>query len=350
MLLVKPCEHHKDVKSISLNLMGDSELMDEFDIIKTYFQPLAENFGGSLSLIDDAALLNVGKDRQLVITNDILTAGVHFFENDPADFVARKSLRVNLSDIAAMGAKPVTYLLALSLPSPPDHSWLKLFSRGLQGDQDRYGICLSGGDTASTPGPLSISITMLGHIQANKALMRSTARSGDDIWVSGTIGDASVALKFLKGTINVGNLETRKYLLDRLHLPEPRLELGNALIGIASSVTDVSDGLVADLGNICSASGLGAIVKGAQIPLTKRVSNLMRESQNLKLSDLLSGGDDYELLFTAPPERACDINGISEAIGLNVCRIGSIVNNKRVRVIDGLGHDIKLEVEGFHHF
>ena len=323
--------------------------MDEFEIIRNYFRPLAQGYSGSLSLIDDAALVDVNPGHQLVITNDVLTAGVHFFEDDPAEFVARKCLRVNLSDIAAMGANPMIYFIALSLPKNIDHKGLKLFAHGLQHDQDTYKINLSGGDTVSTPGPLTVSVTMLGQIQVDKALQRSNAKLGDDIWVSGTIGDAGLALKIIKGEICVDDFGTRKFLIERFHLPEPRVTLGIGLIGIANSAVDVSDGLVADLENICNASGLGAVVQGSKIPLSDKLSLIAANSEVLSLSDILSGGDDYELIFTAPPKHAGDIKYLSEKIGLGISRIGTIVKGDCVRIIGTEGQELELENRGFRH-
>ena len=324
--------------------------MNEFEIIKTYFYPLAKKFPGALSLLDDAALLDIDPDHQMVITNDILTAGVHFFENDPADLVARKSIRVNLSDLAAMGAEPLVYLLALSLPNTVDDAWLELFSNGLKQDQINYGISLIGGDTSSTPGPTSISITMLGRIRVNKALKKSNAKLGDDIWVSGNIGDAGVALKIIKGEVNVIDDKSKNYLFKRLHLPEPRLELGNNLIEIANSATDISDGLANDLNNICQASGFGAVVQGDSIPISELVSTLIKQTKHLKMSHIISGGDDYELVFTAPPEYTKNINTLSKNMGLKISKIGSIVEGKTIRIIDKIGHDLPLETEGYQHF
>ena len=324
--------------------------MNEFDIINAYFRPLAENTPSSLSLTDDAALLSAKPDQELVITKDVSIAGIHFFENQSADLIARKCIRVNLSDIAAMGATPLVYLLALSLPIPANHNWLKLFSDGLNHDQLQYGIGLSGGDTVSTTGPISISITMLGQIGANKALKRSNALPGDDVWVSGDIGDATVALKIQKGAINLSNNEAKSNLLKRLTLPEPRIELGRSLIGLANSATDVSDGLAADLNNICRASGVGAIIEISQIPLSDWVARNIGKSKQINIIDIVSGGEDYELVFTAPPKNAKLIRNLSKKLDLNLIRIGTIVNSRSVRFIDSSGQDLPLNTRGFSHF
>ena len=207
-----------------------------------------------------------------------------------------------------------------------------------------------GGDTASTPGPTSISITMLGRIRVNKALKISNAKLGDDIWVSGNIGDAGVALKIIKGEVKVIDDKSKNYLIKRLHLPEPRLELGNDLIGIANSATDISDGLVDDLNNICQASGFGAVVQRDSIPISELVSTLIKQTKHLKMSHIISGGDDYELVFTAPSEYTKKIISISKHIGLKISKIGSIIGGESIRIIDKTGHELPFKTGGFQHF
>ena len=324
--------------------------MDEFELIKTYFRPLAENIPSSLSLVDDAAILCAEPGSELVVTNDISIAGVHFFEDDPADLIARKCMRVNLSDLAAMGAKPLTYLMAVALTKPANPNWLELFSNGLLNDQIRYGLGLSGGDTVATPGPLSISITMFGKIDEGKALKRTNAKVGDDIWVSGTVGDAAVALKIRLGEIYLTNQKAKKHLLKRLNLPEPRIALGSSLIGIANSATDISDGLVADLNNICEASGVGAIIQDKRIPLSKWIVSQILETKQLDLPDIISGGGDYELVFTAPPRYGNEIQHLYKKLELRISKVGTIVNDDSVRLIDEDGQDIPLCTKGFRHF
>jgi thiamine-monophosphate kinase len=228
----------------------------EFEFIARHLRPLA-TARGALALTDDAALLEPAPGRQLVLAKDAMVAGVHFFAADPPGQIAQKLLRVNLSDLAAMGAAPLGYLLALARPKEITDAWLAEFCAGLAADNAAFEVPLLGGDTVSTPGPLTLSLTAIGELPRGTALLRAGARAGDDVWVSGTLGDAALGLKVLQGALPAAE-PARAFLIERYRLPQPRLALGEALRGIASAAIDISDGLVADLGHILEVSGVGA--------------------------------------------------------------------------------------------
>ncbi|MGH6719309.1 MAG: thiamine-phosphate kinase, partial [Alphaproteobacteria bacterium] len=242
--------------------------MDEFEAIARLFAPLAAAEPGALGLADDAAVLAPPAGRHIVVTTDVIAAGVHFLADDPADLVARKLVRVNLSDLAAMGAEPWVYLLGLTLVRPVDRDWLAAFAAGLAVDQAAFGITLAGGDTTAHDGPTVLSLTALGTVAPGAALRRGTARDGDTVWVSGTLGDAALGLRVLRGEFPRLAAASRDHLAARYRLPTPRLDLGRGLVGLAHAALDVSDGLLADLGHICVASGLGASIQVDRLPLS----------------------------------------------------------------------------------
>jgi thiamine-monophosphate kinase len=325
-------------------MAGPAAPLGEFAFIARRLRPLAAATPGALDLLDDAALLDPPAGHQLVLTKDAMVAGVHFLADDPASDVARKLLRVNLSDLAAMGAVPLGYLLALARPATIDQDWLGEFCDGLAADQAEFGIGLLGGDTVSTPGPLALSLTALGTVPRGRALLRSGASTGDDLWVSGTLGDAAFGLQVLQGTLAV-DAAVRAHLIDRYRRPRPRLGLGQALRGIAHAAIDVSDGLVADLGHVLEASRVGAELWADALPLSAAARRLpgAREAA-------LTGGDDYELLFTAAPDRRDAIDAMGRNLGLALGRIGRILAGHDLRVLDRTGHPIALEHTGWTHF
>ena len=313
--------------------------MDEFSLIARLFAPLAAGAPGALGLKDDAALLDGPAGRQWVITADAMVAGVHFLADDPADFIARKLIRVNLSDLAAMGACPRVVFLAACFPVGVSDDWMERFGSGLKKDCEDFNIALMGGDTVATPGPLTLSLTAIGDVAAGHALLRSNARSGDNIWVSGTIGDAALGLKGLTGK---GPADA--YLIDRYRLPQPRIALGLGLHGLARAVMDVSDGLVGDLGHICRASGVGAVVEAAKVPLSPPAAAAR------DLATVLTGGDDYELLFSAPPDATPALEALSGALGLRLSLIGRIIDGVGVTVLGADGQPVSLGTGGYRHF
>ena len=329
--------------------MSRRGIPDEFALIARYFAPLARGEEGALGLADDAALLEIKAGHRLVVTNDALVAGVHFRAEDPAPLVARKLLRVSLSDLAAMGAHPLGYLLTAAFPGDTEAEWLEGFVAGLAEDQERFGLSILGGDTVATPGPMTLALTALGEVEAGAALLRSGARAGDTVYVSGTVGDGALGLAGLSGRLAGLTDEARDTLVGRYRVPEPRLALGAALVGLASAAIDVSDGLVADLGHIAECSNVGAVIEAARVPLSDAAAQALAAEPALR--DLvLTGGDDYELLFTAPASRQGEVEAASRAAGVAVTAIGRMVAAGGVRAIDAEGDEIALESAGYQHF
>lgn len=317
--------------------------LGEFELIDRLLRPLAEGFPGALGLRDDAALVDVPPGRQLVIAKDALVAGVHFLPDDPADLVAGKLLRVNLSDLAAMGADPLAYLTVIARPPDLSDAWLEGFARGLGREQESFGIHLIGGDTVSTTGPVVLSLTILGLVEHGLALRRDGARPGELVCVSGTIGDAAMGLRILRGLAAPDELAMP--LIERYHRPEPRLALGRALRGLASAAIDVSDGLLADLDHVLQASGVGARIEAAAIPLSRAARALPGAR-----TSALCGGDDYELLFTVPEDREPLLAPLSERLNLPLTVIGRTRPEPGLEVVDEKGAPILLDRLGWRHF
>jgi thiamine-monophosphate kinase len=315
----------------------------EFEFIARRLRPLA-TVRGALDLTDDAALLDPTPGKQLVLAKDAMVAGVHFLPYDPPAQIAQKLVRVNLSDLAAMGAAPIGYLLALVRSGDVEDDWLAEFCAGLAADNAEFGIALLGGDTVSTPGPLTLSLTAIGEVPAGAALLRGGAEAGDDVWVSGTLGDAALGLKVLQGEIGVAD-DARACLIERYRLPRPRLSLGQELRGIASAAIDVSDGLVADLGHILAASAVGAELRADDLPLSAAARDLPDAR-----AAALSGGDDYELLFTAPVQRRAEIVALARKLDLPLSRIGAIHARPDLSILDAAGQEIGVATRGWQHF
>lgn len=316
----------------------------EFALIAQHFRPLAGD--GALDLSDDAALLTPPAGQQLVLAADALVEGVHFLPDDPPGMIARKLLRVNLSDVAAMGAAPLGYLMTTAFTRGTPDTWIAEFVAGLADDQQRFGLAVLGGDTVATPGPACFSLTIIGTVPPGQALHRRGARIGDEIWVSGSIGDAALGLQVLQRKLAA---DAEGHLARRYRLPEPRLSLGQALRRVARAAMDVSDGLVQDLGHLCRAAGCGADIAAAALPLSAAASAaLARDAALLPL--LLTGGDDYELLFAAAPEDAAAVQAASATAGVAVTRLGRFVTGDAVVVRDGSGAAITLPQGGWSHF
>jgi len=316
-----------------------SELPAEFALIARHFRPLAGP--GALDLQDDAAVLAPPAGRELVLTVDAMVAGVHFLSDDPPDLVGRKLLRVNLSDLAAKGATPIGYLMTVSTPRDTPDAWFAGFAAGLAQDQREFGVTLLGGDTTSTPGPISLSLTALGHVAPGQAVHRAGARPGDGIWVTGTIGDGALGLAVARGKLS----DPTGYLLSRYRLPWPRV--GFPIAGIASAGMDVSDGLVQDLGHICRASGLAAEIDAALVPL----SDAARAAGDDWLVTCLTGGDDYELLLAVAQHHEAALAQAGRAAGIPVTRIGHFdVGSAKVVVRGSKGTPIALRIGGWSHF
>ena len=326
-------------------------LPGEFDLIQRYFAPLAAKMPGAQGLTDDACTYLPPAGHELVLTADALISGIHFLETDPPDMIARKMLRVNLSDLAAKGAMPVGYLMTTGFSDDIDEAWVSKFVAGLAIDQETFGISLMGGDTVAQPGPLTLSLTAIGIVAAGCAMRRRGALPGDRIFVSGTIGDGYLGLKVLRGGLLELDSAQSQFLGRRYQLPEPRVTLGQALARsrLIHASMDVSDGLVADLGHICSASGCGAVIRTDCVPLSDAATAALAEDLEL-MRGILTGGDDYELLFTAPADVAKVIAEIGADIGTDVTDIGEIAAAPGLRVLDRDGQEIAFARGGYRHF
>jgi thiamine-monophosphate kinase len=322
--------------------VAPTTLPAEFALIARHFRPLAGP--GALGLTDDAAVLDPPAGRQLVLAADAMVAGVHFLPDDPPGMIARKLLRVNLSDLAAMGAAPLGYLMTCSFAQGTTDAWIAAFVAGLAEDQEAFGITLLGGDTVVTPGPASFSLTILGTVAPGQALLRKGARPGDDLWVSGTIGDGALGLLAL-----TGRLPADAALADRYRLPQPRLALGQALSGIARAAMDVSDGLAQDLGHLARAAGCAAELHAGQVPLSEPARKALAADPAL-LARIIGGGDDYELLFAADPADAPRVRAAAEGAGTAVTRIGRFLEGEGVLVLDAAGRPVSLPSAGWSHF
>lgn len=317
-------------------------MASEFELIARYFTRPSRT--AVLGVGDDCALIKPPAELGMAVTTDMLCAGTHFFAGvDPAS-LGHKALAVNISDIAAMGADPRWATLAIALPDA-DEAWVEAFARGLFALADRHGVELIGGDT--TRGPLTISITMLGTYPLGHALRRDTAVEGDDVWVSGCTGEAALAVEHRRGRLQLhGEALTR--CERRLDWPEPRVALGRALRTLANAAIDVSDGLVADLAHICERSRLGAHIDWKSVP---RASATAVVDEAIAMRCVLAGGDDYELVFTAPAVARARIEALSARLGVAITHIGRMVaGNSSVSVSDGHGGTIDLDRLGFDHF
>lgn len=324
--------------------------LDEFDLIEELFAPLAATAPLAFGLTDDAALFQPVPGHELVLTKDMIVAGVHFFADDPPDLIARKLLRVNLSDLAAKGARPCGYLLGAAFPDKTSLDWMRAFAEGLAADQAEFGIALWGGDTVRTPGPAVFSVTAMGEVAAGKLVRRAGARVGDGLYVTGTVGDGALGLKTARGEIAGMAAADADFLLGRYRLPLPRVAFGLRLAGFATACLDVSDGLAADLGHLCDVSNVGARLEAALLPLSPPAARALAADPGLMMA-ILTGGDDYELLFAAPADRADEIAHAARETATPVRRIGEVRDAaERLRVLNPDGAELTLEPTGYRHF
>ena len=321
----------------------------EFDLIERFFRPLSRAAPGAFALGNDGALLTPPAGASLVVTKDLMVAGVHYPEGEEPATVARRLLRVNLSDLAAMGAAATAYALGLALPEDVADAWAEAFAAGLARDQDAFGVALIGGDTVATKGPAVLSLTAFGTVADGACLTRAGAGEGDDIYVSGTVGDATLGLRAVRGELANLTPEDHAALAERFRLPEPRLALGAALVGVATCAIDVSDGLVADLGHICAESGVAARFAAAAVPLSAAAKRAIDRGE-AAIADLMTGGDDYELLFCAPLSKRGAIEALGHRLELAVSRIGTIEHGQGVTVVDADGRPLALGRAGYTHF
>lgn len=327
----------------------DNGASGEDSLIARYFRPLATD-PGALGLVDDAAVLTA-TGHDLVVTTDAVVEGVHFLPDDPPATIARKALRVNLSDLAAKGAEPAGFVLTLALREARDE-WLAPFAAALGEDAAHFGCPVLGGDTVSTPGPLMISITAFGRVPSGKMVHRNGAKPGDRIAVTGTIGDAALGLRLLKGQVAREGLDApaRDFLLNRYRIPQPRNALALAVRDHASAAMDVSDGLAGDLAKLCAASGVSAEINIADVPLSEPAHALLSEGQAV-IETLVAGGDDYEVLCTVPENRWAAFAAAAKLANVQVTGIGRVTGpGKPPRFIDGVGQEVVLKRLSYSHF
>lgn len=321
----------------------------EFEQIRKVWAPLAAGAPGAYDLRNDAALVTPPPGEDLVVTLDTLVEGIHFLADDPPDLLARKLLRVNLSDLAAMGAKGIGYLLSTAWTPRIDDAWIETFAAGMAADQEEFAVHLLGGDTVRTPGPLTFSITAFGSVPRRRALTRSGARPGDLLYVSGWIGDGALGLMSRRGELRFLSLQEQAYLEQAYRLPQPRLALGAALVDLASAGLDVSDGLLADVAHLAEESGLQVTVEGARVPLSAAATSAVAADPDL-FGLALGGGDDYELAFALPPERQAQVTALAEELGLPLTCIGHFSEGEGLQLLDREGQPLELTGRGWVHF
>ena len=314
----------------------------EFEIIEKIFAPLATS-RAALRLKDDVAVLSGRASYDLILSTDSIVEGVDFFTNDPPDTIAQKALRVNLSDLAAKGAVPFGYLLTLVLRKSVRTAWLRAFARGLAADQRQFKVALLGGDMSSTRGPLTITIAALGYVPKGGAILRSGAKPGDLVFVSGTIGDSAGGLAAIKSK------RRDAQLVKRFRVPQPRVSLGPKLRGVASAALDVSDGLLADLGHLADVSGVHIAIEAASIPLSSRLRRAWGEDSGTVLR-AATAGDDYEIAFTTRPSKRKRVETVSKSIGVPLTQIGLVSKGRGVKLFDRQGTSINVRRKGYTHF
>ncbi len=329
--------------------MKKPESLSEFSIISRFFSDgmLADKQKSSNILLgvgDDCALLQMNNNQAMALSMDTMVAGRHFPEQAPPEDIAYRAVAVAVSDLAAMGADPLAFTLGLTLPDS-NENWLERFSRGLRSAANNFNISLIGGDT--TKGSLAITVQVHGLLPENKKILRSGAAPGDTVFVSGYLGDAATALAVLNDDASVDD-ETRRYLCNRFYRPQPRIALGQALLPIASAAIDISDGLLADLGHIAEASGLGATIYADRLPISTTVAKLVDDKK--AINHALIGGDDYELCFTASSSSRETLQQISSRLGITITEIGEMNLSDNVRCIDQSGVEIQTDITGYQHF
>ena len=329
-------------------------MVSEFEMIARHFAPLAYGYAGAYGLLDDAAVISPSSGSELVVKTDAIVGDIDFPPLALPGNIARKALRVNLSDLAAKGARPRAYLVDLIVPAEVDEAWIAAFARGLADDQREYDITLIGGDMSSTSGPIVVAVSAFGEAPLGRIIRRGGARAHDGIFVTGTIGDAALGLAVLRAALPGLDSSSVAFLLHRYRLPQPRVALGPELIGVATAGTDISDGLIADLRHICEVSGLDAVIEAGLVPLSRAACEAVTVDSRW-LSTVLVGGDDYELLFTAPAAAAARIDELSRSHGVPITRIGGMTDpsqsaGSRLVVLDRSGRQMAFPAEGWTHF
>ncbi|MCE7998058.1 MAG: thiamine-phosphate kinase [Rhodobiaceae bacterium] len=328
---------------------GDAGAMPgEFSLIEQLFEPLAGPEG--LSLQDDAAILSPRAGYDLVLTKDAIAEGRHYLLGDPAETIAKKLLRVNLSDLTAKGATPRGYLLSCAWSQETSFDWMRAFAEGLKEDQAAFDIALWGGDTIRLDGPSVFTLTALGEVPIGQMIQRGGAAPGDDLWVTGTLGDAALGLLIATGEFAGGTQADRDHLIGRYHIPEPPVTFGPHLRQVATAALDVSDGLLGDLEHLCRASKVGAEIVLEAVPLSRPMRACVG-SVEAAFDYALTGGDDYQILFSASASVRRDIERYAAEAGAVVCRIGSVTNCvNEIEVVGPDGNPRPFARHGFRHF
>ena len=331
-------------------MQDDAESAEE-RLIARYFRPLATH-PGAFGLGDDAAALTPPAGCDVVLTTDGVIAGVHFFADDPPQTIGRKALRMNLSDLAAKGARPIGFLLSVALPSGTDEAWLAAFAQGLGEDAARYDCPLLGGDTDRTPGPTSVSIAAFGAVPHGKMVRRSTANVGDCVVVTGTIGDAALGVKLRRDRDLARRWQLTNAMADHLEqrylLPQPHNTLAEAVLQHAAAAMDVSDGLAGDLAKLCRASSVAAAIDVSRVPLSDAARAAIAAAPEL-LETVLTGGDDYEIVLTLTPEKLAAFRAAAKAVGVAVTEIGNVQAGEGARFIQD-GKPLTFARASYSHF
>ncbi|MPZ59275.1 MAG: thiamine-phosphate kinase [Rhizobiales bacterium] len=332
-------------KQTSTTVSGEERIID-------LFRPLARH-PGAFGLIDDCAAITPAPGTDLVLKADAIVGGVHFFPDDPAGDVARKALRVNLSDLAAKGAKPIGFLLTLALPSGVGMEWVANFAQGLSDDVERYGCLLLGGDTVSTPGPVTVSVAVFGSVPTGTMVRRGGAKAGDRVLVSGTIGDAALGVRLCRDVAltkrwGLSTAQTQ-HLIGRYRLPQPHNAVAEALREFANGAMDVSDGLAGDLDKMCRASGVSATIHTERVPLSDAARSALAADPSL-LEPILTGGDDYEILAAVEDAKLAPLRHAAAAAGVTLTEIGSIAGGDGARVLGGDGKVLAFRQASYSHF
>lgn len=324
----------------------------ETDLIQTYLAPLAAGAPGAFGLKDDAALISPEPGMDIVITTDPVRVGVHFFETDRADDIAWKALAVNVSDLAAKGARPLAYTMALAFPEAPAQAWMQSFADGLKAAQAEFGCHLIGGDTDQSSGSLSIAITAFGSVPRGRMVQRTTAKAGDHIFVTGTLGDAALGIAlhrdpaFLNRELTSGD---RAFLTGRYLRPSPRVALAPLLFSCASASLDISDGLIKDLGRMAAAARAGVTIRFAALPLSPSARHMI-EAEPSFAEQIVAGGGDYEILFAVPRDRLELMRSIAPAIPVQITEIGRLEAGGGITLLDASGQAMHFGSSGYDHF
>jgi thiamine-monophosphate kinase len=329
-------------------MASHDDISPEDRLIARFFKPLATH-PGALGLSDDAAFLTPPAGFDLVLTTDAIVGGVHFFPEDAADTVAGRALRVNLSDLAAKGARPLGFLLSLALPREIGEQWLEGFAQGLRADADLFGCPLFGGDTDRTPGPIVVSIAMFGIVPEGTMVRRAGAKARDRVFVTGTIGDAALGVMMRNGKRWKLDEPQRQHLLSRYLVPQPRNALAEAVRIHASAAMDISDGLAGDFGKLCRVSGVAADVDVARVPLSEAARAVIAANPDA-VESVLTGGDDYEIICTVPPAKTGSFHAAAKAANVAVSEIGEIKSGEGTRFIAADGRALTFKRASYSHF